>query len=167
MKEPALIIIKPDAISKKLVGHVITKFSQTGLEMVAISITKATKRLAEEHYRHIKDEPFFDGVISYLMGRYHVEKKLLAIIFYGEGAIKKCRKIAGATNPEDAQPASIRGSFGRITTKGIYENVVHVSSDKGEAEREIKLWFDPIDVTANLYKTKLISDQSKKRRVWA
>jgi nucleoside-diphosphate kinase len=165
-KEPALIIIKPDGVSKKLIGHILTKFAETDLELVAIKIAKPTRALAEEHYKHIRKQPFFEGVIAYFLGKFHLEKKLLAIIYYGTNAIKKCREAAGATNPEEAAPASIRGSFGRITTQGIFENVVHVSSDKREAEREIKLWFSPDDITVNLYKTKTVA-QLNQKKVWA
>jgi len=84
-----------------------------------------------------------------------------------KGRLKKCRTIAGATNPEEAAPDSIRGSYGRITTAGIFENVVHVSSDKEEAEREIKLWFDPDDITTNLYSTKTKTVNACKKKVWA
>lgn len=167
MKQPALVIIKPDGISKQLVGNVFTKFDKTGLEMVAIRIAKASRKLAEEHYAHLKGRPFFGDVVSYLAGQFHKEKKLLTMIYYGEDAIKKCRKVAGATNPEDAEPDSIRGSYGRITTAGIFENVVHVSSDRQEAEREIKLWFEPDDITVNLYPTKTKVVASCKKRVWA
>ena len=169
MKEPALVIIKPDGISKKLVGNILTKFAQTGLDLVALKTAKATKRLAQEHYRHIQGTQFFEGTIKYFMGQFHRDKKLIAIIYYGDKAIIKCRKIAGATNPEDADPESIRGSYGRIVHKGkyvIYENVVHVSSDKSEAIREIKLWFDPEDITVNLYPTRTIRYQGKVKRVW-
>lgn len=166
MKQPALIIIKPDGISKKLVGNVFTKFAQAGLEIVAIRITKTTRELAREHYKHLSGEQFFNDTVSYFCGKFHKEKKLMAIIYYGEDAIKKCRKIAGATNPEEAAPDSIRGSYGRITTAGIYENVVHVSSDKKEAEREIKLWFDPGDIVVDLYSAKTKTGNACKKKVW-
>ena len=73
--------------------------------------------------------------------------------------------MAGATNPEQADPTSIRGSYGRITTKGVYENVVHVSSDPAEAEREIKLWFTPDEVIVDLYPAK-VADLRCPARVW-
>ena len=167
MKQPALVIIKPDGISKQLIGNVFTKFDKTGLEIVAIRIARASRKLAEEHYAQLKGRPFFEDVVSYLAGKFHKEKKLLTMIYFGEDAIKKCRKIAGATNPEDAEPDSVRGSYGRITTAGIFENVVHVSSDKKEAEREIKLWFEPDDIIVNLYPTITKVDASCKKRVWA
>ncbi len=165
MKEAALVLIKPDGISKGLTGAVFTKFSQADLEIIGIKIAKASRPLVEKHYEHLKDEPFFKGVIDYLMGKGYKRKKLLAIIYYGEGAIKKCRKIAGVTNPEEAHPFSIRGSYGRITTKGLYENVVHVSSSRRDAKREIQLWFEPAEITRELYPENKIVEQEKKR-VW-
>jgi nucleoside-diphosphate kinase len=166
MKQPALIIVKPDGISKKIVGNVLMKFAQTGLEIIAVRIAKATREIAEKHYQHLKAKPFFKDLVSYFCGEFHNEKKLLAVIYYGEDAIKKCRTMAGATNPEEADPESIRGSYGRITTSGIYENVVHVSSDKKEAEREIKLWFDPEDIIVNLYPTTTKVLKTHKKKVW-
>jgi len=166
MKQPALIIIKPDGVSKKLTGNILTKFSQSKLEIIAIRIIKTTRKLAEEHYKQLKGQPFFDELVSYFCGKFHNEKKLMAIIYYGEDAVKICRKIAGATNPEQAAPESIRGSYGRITTKGIFENVVHVSSDKREAKREIKLWFDPADIIMDLYPTKIEAFNNNKKKVW-
>jgi len=91
----------------------------------------------------------------------------MALIYWGEGAINKCRELAGATNPEQADPTSIRGSYGRITTKGIYENVIHVSSNAAEAEREIKLWFAPQEIIVDLYPTKEIVEAKKKTLAWA
>lgn len=164
--QPVLILIKPDGISKGLMGNIMAKFAQADLEIIALSIRRATRELAEEHYKHLRNEPFFNSTIDYLMGKFHKRKKLIAIVYYGKNAVKKCRKIAGATNPEEAEPFSIRGSFGRITTKGIYENVVHVSSNAKEAEREIKLWFSPEDVTREIYSSKRKTIKSRKERVW-
>lgn len=165
MKEPVLVVIKPDGISKGLVGQILTNFAETELEIVALKIKKTSQELAEQHYIQLKDKPFYSEVINYLSGVYHQTDRLLAIIYYGDNAIKQCRKIAGATNPEDAKPTTLRGRFGRIHSSGLIENVVHVSSDKEEAEREIKLWFEPEDITVRLYhaKTKTISH---KKRVW-
>lgn len=140
MKEYALVLIKPDGVKKKLIGHIINKFAQTNLELITIHMATATKKLAEEHYKHIKGQVFFNDVIAYLMGKLHNEKRVVVMVYYGQNAIKKCRNVAGATNPEQADPESIRGSFGRITTDGVYENVVHVSSSREEARREMKLW---------------------------
>lgn len=167
MKEAALIIIKPDGIRKQLVGGILTKFASTGLQIVGLRMVKTSRALAREHYKHLKTQPFFNQIVSYLAGEYHNIKKLIAIVYYGQYAIKKCRKVAGATNPNDAQPDTVRGAYGRIVaSSGLFENVVHVSSTAKEAEREIKLWFSPDDILTNLYPTKTIVSKVSKK-VWA
>jgi nucleoside-diphosphate kinase len=145
MKEAAFVILKPDGVVKNLFGPVVTRFSETGLDLVALRVVSVARETAESHYRHIKDSPFFEGVIDYLMGKFHGQNKIVLLVYRGDQAIKKCRDMAGATNPEKARPTTIRGAFGRITTQGVFENVVHVSSDPKDAEREIKLWLDPVD----------------------
>ena len=166
MTQHVLIIIKPDGILKGLSGLVLNKLEEARLDITALRILKVSRKLAEEHYKHLKGEPFFEEVIEYLLGKYHKNKKVLALILSGPNAINKCRKLAGATNPEAAEPTSIRGSFGRITTKGVFENVLHVSSNKEEAEREIKLWFTPEEIIGKIYKTKEIIVKSQKKKVW-
>ena len=141
MKEQVLVLIKPDGMKRALAGYVLMRLAETKLEIVAIQMVKVSQKLAAEHYKHLKDKPFFEQLIQYLSGNLHEQKNVMALIYRGENAVKKCRDLAGATNPEEANPASIRGSCGRITTKGVFENVLHVSSNRKEAEREIKLWF--------------------------
>ncbi len=167
MNQAVLILIKPDGLIKSLTGNILTRLSETKLEIVAAKIARVSRSLAEEHYKHLKDKPFFDDLIKYLQGELHDRKKVLALIYWGEDAIKKCRELAGATNPEEAEPTSIRGSYGRITTSGVYENVIHVSSNEEEAAREIKLWFEPGEIIVNLYPQKEILHKEHKVKTWA
>ena len=167
MGKEALILIKPDGLKKSLTGNILTRLSETKLEIVAAKMVRVTKFLAEEHYKHLRDKPFFNEIIKYLQGELHDRKKVMALVYWGDDAIKKCRDLAGATNPEEAESTSIRGSYGRITTSGIYENVIHVSSNDVEAEREIKLWFCPEEIIVDLYPTKDILQKECKRKVWA
>jgi len=167
MKQPALIIIKPDGTSRRIVGKVFSMFDQANLKIIAARTIKPTRAMAREHYNNIKGQPFFESTVSYFCGKFHREKNLLAVIYYGDNAIKKCRKIAGATNPKEAVKKSIRGTYGRVSPAGIFENVVHVSSDRKETEREIKLWFEPNDLTTNLYPTKTNTMKSCRKRVWS
>ncbi len=167
MIEQALILIKPDGLSKSLTGNILTRLSETKLEIVAARMTRATRKLAENHYKHLRDKPFFEEVVKYLCGEFHDRKKVMAMVYWGEDAISKCRKLAGATNPEEAESTSIRGSFGRITTRGVYENVIHVSSNREDAEREIKLWFSPDEIIVELYPSKETTLNSFKKKVWA
>ena len=167
MKEPTLVIIKPDGLQKSLTGNILTRLSETKLTIIACKIKSVTRELAESHYCHMKDKPFFEEIVTYLMGEYHT-KRVMAIVYCGEDAIQKVRKICGATNPEEAEPGTIRGSYGRITTKGIYENVIHASSETKDVEREIKLWFDPDEIVFDeLYPTKETTISQQKKKIWA
>ena len=165
MTQSTLVLIKPDGLNKSLTGNVLTRLSETKLEIVACRIVQVSKKLAEEHYSMLQDKPFFDDLIKYLMGEYH-KKKVMALVYWGEDAIAKVRKICGATNPEEADPVSIRGAYGRITTKGVYENVIHASTNPEDSEREIKLWFSPDEIIVDLYPTKM-AKQSCETKVWA
>ena len=167
MGKAVLILIKPDGLKKSLTGNILTRLSETKLEIVAAKMVRVSKELAQEHYKHLKDKPFFGEIIQYLQGDLHNRKKVMALVYWGTDAIIKCRDLAGATNPEEAESTSIRGSYGRITTSGVYENVVHVSSNDSEAEREIKLWFAPEEIIVELYATKKITLQESLSKVWA
>jgi nucleoside-diphosphate kinase len=167
MEQAVLILIKPDGLKKSLTGNILTRLSETKLEIVAAKMVRVSKELAEEHYRHLEDKPFFGEIIKYLQGEFHDRKKVMALVYWGEDAIRKCRELAGATNPEEADSTSIRGSYGRITTSGIYENVIHVSSNASEAEREIKLWFNPGEIIVDLYPTRVLVQKEITNNVWS
>jgi nucleoside-diphosphate kinase len=166
MNQAALILIKPDGLKKSLTGNILTRLSETKLEIVAAKMVRVSQELAEEHYKHLKDKPFFKDIIKYIRGELHDRRKVMALIYWGEDAITKCRELAGETNPEEAEATSIRGSYGRITTSGVYENVIHVSSNEAEAEREIRLWFKPEEIIVDLYPTKNVTEKEKKVKVW-
>jgi nucleoside-diphosphate kinase len=165
MVNQTLVLLKPDGIAKSLTGNIITKLSEAKLEIAACKCLRVTQELAEVHYGHLQNEKFYNEVIKYIMGEFH-KKKVLAMVYYGESALEKVRELAGATNPEEAESDSIRGKYGRITTRGVYENVIHASSDHYEAEREIKLWFEPDEIIFDIYTT-AVKDVSSKKRVWA
>ena len=167
MNQAALVLIKPDGLKKSLTGNILTRLSETKLEIVAAKMVRVSKKLGEEHYKHLKDKPFFEELIKYLQGELHDRKKVMAMVYWGPDAIKKCRELAGATNPEEAEPTSIRGAYGRITTAGVYENVIHVSSNESEAKREIRLWFNPDEIIVDLYPAKEITLKEHKRKAWA
>lgn len=164
--QSTLVIIKPDGLKKSLTGDILSRLSETKLKIIAAKIVKVPKELAERHYQHLKDQPFFDELIRYITGEIHGENRVMAMVYYGEDAISKVREIAGATNPEEANPVSIRGAYGRILTSGIFENVIHASSSDDEAEREIKLWFEPDEIVMDLYPTEEKVFEKVTKRVW-
>jgi len=165
MENQTLVLIKPDGLKKSLTGNVLTRLSETKLDIIAAKMVRVSRELAYEHYKHLKNEKFFDDLIEYIMGHYH-KKKVMALVYWGESAISKVRQICGSTNPEEANEVSIRGQYGRITTKGVYENVIHASADEKDAEREIKLWFNPDEIIVNVYPVKLTKNDEK-IKAWA
>lgn len=164
--EQTLILIKPDGLSKSLTGNILTRLSETKLEISAAKLIRVNRELAEEHYKALREKPFFEEVIGYIMGEYHSRKKVMALVYVGSDAIQKVRALAGSTNPEEADNVSIRGQYGRITTKGVYENVIHASANLVDAEREIKLWFEPDEIIYDLYPSEAV-DVKVRKRVWS
>lgn len=146
--EQTLVLIKPDGAQRRLTGLVIDRLEAAGLTLAAAKVVSVSEALAKEHYDGLKDKPFFPNLIRYIRGEFHriPDNRILALVLEGEGAVALVRKVAGATNPEQAEAGTIRGSFGRITTEGQFENVIHASGTVPEAEREIKLWFKPGEV---------------------
>ncbi len=166
MLQQTLVLIKPDGLKKSLTGNILTRLSETKLEIVAVRIARVSRELAGKHYYHMKDKPFYEDLIKYIQGEFHNRRKVLAMVYWGEDAITKVRELAGITNPEEADSTTIRGAYGRITTKGVYENVIHTSKDVKEAEREIKLWFQPDEIIVDLYPTNEVVLNNVETKVW-
>jgi len=164
--EATLVIIKPDGLKKSLTGNILSRLSETKLKIIGAKIMKVGIELAHKHYQHLKDKPFYPELIDYITGKKHGEDRVMLLIYWGPDAINKVRQIAGETNPEEAEPVSIRGAYGRILTSGLFENVIHASSDPKEAEREIKLWFEPDEVIGELYPAQEIIAKEAKKKVW-
>ena len=166
--EQTLVIIKPDGLKKSLTGNILTRLSEAKLRIIGAKVVVVSKELAEQHYAHLKEKSFFHEVIKYIRGELHggPYRRVLAFVYQGKDAIKKLRELAGATNPEEAESTSIRGQYGRLTTNGLFENVLHCSDDESEAEREIKLWFEPDEIVEEIYPTSEV-DAKGKKRIWA
>ncbi|NQT28254.1 MAG: nucleoside-diphosphate kinase [Candidatus Omnitrophica bacterium] len=164
--EATLVIIKPDGLKKSLTGNVLSRFSETKMKIIGAKVVRVGIELANKHYQHLQKEPFYPELTKYITGQIHGENRVMVLIYWGEGAIKKVRDIAGETNPEQADPISIRGAYGRILTTGLFENVVHASSSIEEAEREIKLWFEPSEIVYKLYLSKETVTNDIKKETW-
>ncbi len=167
MIQQTLVLIKPDGLIRSLTGNILTRLSETKLEIVAAKICRVSKELAEAHYCQLKGKPFYEELIQYLQGELHDRHKAMALVYWGDDAIPKVRELAGSTNPEEASPTSIRGSFGRVRSSGLFENVIHASSSESEGEREIKLWFKPDEIIVDLYPTKLVTLEKVQVRQWS
>ena len=108
--EATLVLIKPDGLKKSLTGNILTRLSETKLKIIGAKIVEVSDGLAKVHYEHLKNKPFFDELIKYIRGEVHGVRRVMALIYWGEEAIEKVREIAGSTNPEEADPVSIRGA---------------------------------------------------------
>ncbi|MBN2533822.1 MAG: nucleoside-diphosphate kinase [Spirochaetales bacterium] len=144
--EQTLVLIKPDGLKRSLTGNIIALLSHPDNMIVAVKLVKVTRELAEKHYSHLKHKPFYEDLIRFLLGEWHTNR-VMALVYEGPNIIQRIREISGATNPEEAKPDSIRGKYGRIHSKtGVYENVIHCSANDIDAEKEIKLWFEPYEI---------------------
>ncbi len=165
--EQTLILIKPDGLVKSLTGNVISRLSEAKLTIMGAKVLRVSRELASKHYEHLKDKPFFEELVDYIVGDVHKTHRVLALVYQGDNAIIKIRDIVGDTDPEKANPVSIRGAYGRITTTGVFENVVHASSSPEDAEKEIKLWFEPVEIVEDIYPVKEVTLNSIQKIVWA
>lgn len=175
--QQCLVLIKPDGLVKSLTGNIISTLSETKFKIVGAKVVRVSKELAEAHYSELlqglikkfgpeKGEQTFKGVLKYIQGEYHTDR-VFALVYQGENAIEVIRKMAGSTNPEEADFTSIRGKYGRINSKtNVFENVVHVSDSEASGKREIQLWFEPEELTDVIYPTKK-EKVSMDKIVWA
>ena len=138
--ERTLVIIKPDAVVRGLIGEIISRFEKRGLKIVGMKMIHIDRELAEIHYAEHKGKPFFNALIDYI-----TKAPSIVMVVEGHHAISVVRKMAGATNPKDAEPGTIRGDFGFNIGDAIY-NVVHASDSPESAEREINLYFKPEEI---------------------
>ena len=133
MSERTLVLIKPDGVSRGLVGEVISRIERKGLRLVALELRTVDRELAEQHYAEHDGKPFFTDLLDFI-----TSGPVVAAVVEGPRAIAAFRQIAGGTDPVDkAVPGSIRGDFGLETQF----NLVHGSDSAESAAREIKLWF--------------------------
>ncbi len=141
--ERTLVLIKPDAMAKRLAGNIISDLYFLNLKMIGLKLVNVNSDLAERHYEQHKEKPFFKDLIRHLTGELHNNENVIAMVYEGENAIQKIRDFIGKTNPDDCEPWHIRGKYGKIHTKtNCHETVIHASDSKESAEREIYLWFN-------------------------
>jgi nucleoside-diphosphate kinase len=142
-QEKVLVLIKPDAMAKQLAGIIIHDISQLNLKMIGLKLVAVKKHLAEKHYEVHKEKPMYPDLIKYIMGEFHNVKSIIAIAYEGEDAVKNLREYGGKTNPDEANPMSIRGRYGKINSKtSNWDNIMHISDSPENGEKEISIWFD-------------------------
>jgi len=127
-----LVLVKPDGVSRGLVGEVISRIERKGLTLAALELRNVERAVAEQHYAEHAGKPFYESLLEFICGG-----PLVALVVEGENAIAAFRQLAGATNPVAANNGSIRGDF----AIEVQYNIVHGSDSTESAKREIDLWF--------------------------
>ncbi len=135
--ERSLVLIKPDAIERGLVGTIIRRLEEVGLKLVAAKMLHMDKELARRHYAIHQDKPFFNSLVNYI-----TSAPIIAIIFEGKRAVEVIRQTMGATDPTKAKAGTIRGDFG----VDIEHNTIHGSDSTETAAEEIKLFFGESEI---------------------
>ena len=130
--ETTLLFIKPDGVQRGLVGRILTKFEDKGLQIVGLKMMHLSQALAEKHYSVHKGKPFYEGLIKYV-----TSGPIVVMALRGLRAIDVCRKVMGATFGHQADPGTVRGDFG---ISGSF-NLIHGSDAPESAEKELALYF--------------------------
>ena len=130
--ERTLSIIKPDAVAKNVIGEIYSRFEKAGLRIVASKMQHSSREKAEGFYAEHKERPFFKDLVAFM-----TSGPVVVQVLEGEDAIAKNRELMGATNPQEAEPGTIRADF----AESIDANAVHGSDSPASAEREIAYFF--------------------------
>jgi len=132
--EKTLVLIKPDAIKKNIVGKILNMYEENGLVIEALYTRQCDQALLEKHYAEHVNRDFYPSLVAFMMS-----SPIIAIKISGQGAVDKVRALNGATNPAKSQPGTIRYIYG----ESVQANTVHGSANKDDAKRELEIWFGP------------------------
>lgn len=135
--EQSLIIIKPDAVNRGIVGEILHRFERKGLEIAAIKMVSLKDEVLNEHYAHHRDKPFFQDLKKFMM-----ESPTIVIVLEGNNVIEIVRKMAGPTQGKEAPPGTIRGDYSMSHS----HNIIHASDSSESAKKEIKRFFKPEEI---------------------
>ena len=130
--ERTLILIKPDAIHRGLIGKIISRFENKGFKIAGMKMLQMTKELSKEHYAHLVDKPFYPDLEKFV-----TTNPLVAMVVEGKEAVEVIRLIVGPTNASKAPAGTVRGDFSNSTSR----NVIHASDSKETAEKEVARFF--------------------------
>lgn len=133
MTQRSLVLLKPDAVRRGLVGEIVGRIERkAGWSLAALELRTLSRELLEQHYGEHIGKPFYEPLVAFMS-----EGPVVALVVEGERAIEGLRTLAGPTDPIAAAPGSIRGDFGTI----VRENLIHASDSEESAARELKLFF--------------------------
>lgn len=134
MKERTLLLIKPDALQRGLVGEIVSRFEHKGFKIAGMKMLQMGKELSKEHYAHLVSKPFYPDLEKFM-----TSQPIVAVVIEGKEAVEVTRLIVGPTNASKAPGGTVRGDFSNSTSR----NVIHASDSKETAEKEISRFFRP------------------------
>lgn len=155
MIERTLVLFKPDAVQRQVVGELITRFERVGLKIAAMKMAHPSVEIAREHYADVAKRR--GELILNLNVEFMTSGPIIAVVLEGLHAVELVRKMVGSTEPKSSAPGTIRGDYAHHSyayadeQKTPIRNLVHASSDSNDAKREIALWFRPEELCS--YKT--------------
>ena len=131
--ERTLILIKPDAIQRGMVGRIITRFEEKGLKLAGVKFLTLTDELLNDHYSHLVDKPFFGGIKRFMQ-----QTPVVAICLEGTDSVETVRRLCGITKAREANPGTIRGDW----AMSVQANLVHASDSIETAQKEVARFFN-------------------------
>ena len=134
--ERSLVIVKPDGYRRGLTGEVLRRIEAKGYTIAQLQVTQATREQLAAHYAEHEGKPFYEPLVEFMSSG-----PVVVAVIKGNDCIKGFRSLAGATNPTEAAPGTIRGDLGRDWGVKVQQNIVHGSDSPESAEREIAIWF--------------------------
>lgn len=136
MTERSLVLVKPDGFARGNTGEVLRRIETKGYTLVALRILTPTREMLAAHYAEHEGKPFYEPLVAFMSSG-----PVTAAVIEGDDCIKGFRSLAGATNPTEAAPGSIRGDLSRDWGEKVQKNVVHGSDSPESAARELAIWF--------------------------
>ena len=134
--ERSLVLVKPDGFQRGLTGEVLRRIEAKGYSLVGLSILTPTREQLAAHYAEHEGKPFYEPLVEFMSSG-----PVAAVVIEGQDCIKGFRALAGATNPTEALPGTIRGDLGRDWGTKVQQNIVHGSDSVESSAREIAIWF--------------------------
>lgn len=132
--EQSLVLVKPDAVQRGLIGEITARLEKRGLKLVGAKFMQVSRALAEQHYAVHQGKPFYEGLVTYI-----VSAPVMAMVWEGPDAVAAIRQTMGSTRPTEAAPGTVRHDFGLT----IGRNLTHASDTPENGKKEVGLWFTP------------------------
>lgn len=135
--QQTLVLLKPDALQRDLLGEIIRRFEMKGLKIVGLKFIRLTNELLDEHYAHLTDKPFFASLKQFMM-----QTPVVGMVLEGHDAVSEIRKIVGSTNPREADAGTIRADF----SMNVPSNLIHASDSVESAATEVERFFSDAEL---------------------